>query len=226
LTPQASPPRTKDTKIKKTDIDALQSQLSGLWALLQASKFPDPAPLGNDPFVRTPDTSCDEAAVMAYIGEILFATTPSQRDAGLSWTKSAIELAYMSYQDPRTTRDSKVKCVECLQVATANRRKMVSLGEAEIAALGDDRKHTSAWRRWFPGLLLSEEDLKKERERWDRERRDLVDFDTMLWRGRVFDVQEPPAPIWGTKLLLEWIIPRFAVPEWKRSGQAIGRPSQ
>jgi hypothetical protein len=210
LLSQPAERRTRDTQVKRTDLDVLQSQLSAFWSLLQASKFPDPPPSGNNPFVRTPDTSCDEAAIMTYIGEILFATMPSQRDAGLSWTKSAIELAYKSYQDPRTSRDNKIKCVKCLGVGTDNRRKMTELRRSEAASLSKAREHASAWKRWVPGLLTNENALKHEEERWEREHRDLVDFESMLHRGRVFDVQDGPSPIWGTRLLMEWILPRLA----------------
>jgi hypothetical protein len=204
-----SAPQSRDTKLKRTDLDVLNDQISSFWSLLQASKFPDPPPSGNDPYTRTPDGNCEEAALMSYIGEILFASDKAQRDAGLSWTKSAVENAYIGYGDPRTTRAAKLKCVECLRVASENRRRMVQLRLDEIFSLSQERDHASSWQKWIPGLLWSEQTLRSEQEMWERENKEAVEFEIMLQRGRVYDVGEERAPMWGTSLLREWILPRL-----------------
>ncbi|KIW04137.1 uncharacterized protein PV09_04945 [Verruconis gallopava] len=208
--------QARAAKVKRTDLDVLQSRIASFWSLLQASKFPDPPPSGNEVYVRTPDSAGEEAAIMAYIGEVLFASSPSQREAGLSWTKSAVELAYWGYQDPRTSREGKIKCIKSLSVGTENRKKMVDLQRSRVAELDEERRQASLWRRCIPGLLVSQAAIEQQKERWEQEWHDAGEFSMMLSRGRVFDFEEEPAPVWGATLLREWIIPRFTTPEWRR----------
>lgn len=205
-----APHQRRDTKLKRTDIDVLNDQISSFWSLLQASKFPDPPPSGNDAYQHTPDSDAEEAVLMTYIGEILFSTDPSQRDAGLHWTKSAIDLAMKSYSSPLTSRAAKLKGVETLRVGSENRRKMVALLQADVSHASESRKNAAFWYRLIPGLLKSEKEIEEERKKWDKEKQEAREFEHMLMKGRVYDVGEAEAPVWGTAFLKEWILPRLA----------------
>ena len=209
--PQTTPQQQKrDTQIKRTDLDILKERIDSFWSLLQASKFPDPPPSGNDPFVRTPDTDIDEAVVMSYIGEILFASDKAQRDAGLSWTSAAVDKAWDTYSSPITSRAAKLKAVDTLRVATENKRTMLSLRLQDVQTQLEARQHTPMWKRAIPGLLGSEDALKREGKKWEEKGKEAAEFDHMLMRGRVYEVGEAPAPVWGTAFLKEWILPRLA----------------
>lgn len=124
--------------------------ISLLRSLLVPPSYPPPSPTGDEPSTRNPAAICEEAGLMIYIGEILFATpsTPSQRSsffsssqntrhtqprqAGLSWTRDAVDLAEKTLQDvldksPNTSdvHEAKKRCSECLEVGMGNWTKMV-----------------------------------------------------------------------------------------------------
>ncbi len=71
--------------------------------------------------------------MMAHVGEILFASPAEKRvgpkgdgkDAGLAWTRDAVELAERTFGDPDTEREAKIRCQECLDVGLENWRVMV-----------------------------------------------------------------------------------------------------
>ena len=199
--------QARDTRIKRTDLDVLNDHINSFWSLLQASKFPDPPPTGNDPFVRTPDNDVDEAAVLSYVGEILFASDDAQREAGLSWTDAAVEKAWATYSSPITSRDAKIKAVEALSVATENRRKMLTLLLSSAQSSIENRRNASWWRHPF---MAGEDRLREEGHKWEERRKEAGAFDNMLMRGRVYEVGEPSKPVWGTLFLREWVLPRLA----------------
>merc|ERR1712000_617944 len=75
-------------------------QDEGLWPYLYSLKdliierpFPPPPPTGNERPYHTLKEACEEVGLMTYIGEILFATSDSERQKGLSWTRDSVEAA-------------------------------------------------------------------------------------------------------------------------------------
>ena len=128
--------------------------------------YPDPPTSGDEQATRTLVANCDEAATMAHIGEILYASsyesTPQttglvtgSQEAGLSWTRDAVELAEATFelvsqsgsrhsqpvasnasqtalQDSSEETKARDRCAECLAMAVENWKKMVEpLREAE-----------------------------------------------------------------------------------------------
>ncbi|KAL4935698.1 hypothetical protein BDV06DRAFT_228574, partial [Aspergillus oleicola] len=81
-----------------------------------------PAPSGNEPPFKTATSPCDEAALMTYIGEIMYASHSKQ--TGLAWTRDAFDLAETTLPETDTT-DPKNKCTQCLRVNMVNWRTML-----------------------------------------------------------------------------------------------------
>ncbi|KAI4135854.1 MAG: hypothetical protein LQ347_000307 [Umbilicaria vellea] len=118
-------------------------------SLMVPPPYPPPSPTGDEQATRTPAATCEEAGLMTYIGEILFASpsTPSRgsslfsssknvphqsKQAGLSWTRDAVDLSEKTLQDvldkpvnPSDAREAKKRCSECLGVGLENWAKMV-----------------------------------------------------------------------------------------------------
>lgn len=69
---------------------------------------------------------------MVYIGEILFATSKSEREKGLSWTRDSVEAAeaVMWVMDETKEQEGKEKCRECLETGLNNWRTMVKRMQA------------------------------------------------------------------------------------------------
>lgn len=127
-----------------------QTIISLFRSLLIPPPYPPPSPTGDEQATRTPAAACEEAGLMTYIGEILFASpsTPSQKasffsssknvrqsqaqQAGLSWTRDAVDLSEKTLQEvldkpvnPSDAREAKKRCSECLEVGLGNWAKMV-----------------------------------------------------------------------------------------------------
>ncbi|EEH49984.1 uncharacterized protein PADG_06063 [Paracoccidioides brasiliensis Pb18] len=72
-----------------------ESLLSNLWksilSLLTPPEYPLRTRTGNEPATRSLSTACEEAGLMVYIGEIIFAS--SSPEHGLAWTRDAVDLA-------------------------------------------------------------------------------------------------------------------------------------
>lgn len=99
----------------------LMALASSLLSFLRPARYPDPPPLGDEPLARAPGTGCDEAGLMTYIGEILFATSPGQREAGLRWTREAVEAAERGVRSKAVVAPvEKARCAECLETGLSN----------------------------------------------------------------------------------------------------------
>lgn len=120
---------------------------SGLWSdikrLLTDTPYPAAPPTGDEPQLRTPLAACEEAGVMAHIGEIVFASassatnpassmtnnTASQQNlhAGISWTRDAVDIAESTVLGPaRQDGEARKKCVECIKAGMDNWETMVA----------------------------------------------------------------------------------------------------
>lgn len=165
--------------------------LSFFRSLIVTPPYPPEQPTGDEIPLRTPGETCEEAGVMAHVGEILFASSPASSSAetsfntlggsltsstsaaaqlksqqsGLSWTRDAVDLAEATLtsadKDDEDTRD---KCSECLVVGMENWSKMVAI------LLNDERqakagKHLSTSSNWLWGSSAAVED----EGRWEHE---------------------------------------------------------
>lgn len=132
---------------------SLGSLVSFIMTTLKTPDYPPPPPTGDEVPARVPVEVCEEAAVMAYIGEILFASASvgsasnklsrsqggsstilssndsqtQNQQSGLSWTRDAVDLAEIVLSSaPRDEQDARTRCSECLEVGMGNWSKMVN----------------------------------------------------------------------------------------------------
>ena len=165
--------------------------LSVLRSLIIAPPYPPAPPTGDEIPLRTPAAVCEEAGVMAHIGEILFASSsayPSTKDSsnanreslvssrstadqlksqklGLSWTRDAVDLAEATLtsasKDDEQTRE---RCSECLAVGMHNWSTMVAklLRDERQAETGKEPKASSIW-------LWGSSGSTEDEDRWERE---------------------------------------------------------
>jgi hypothetical protein len=139
----------------------LDSAVSLIVSLFSAPVFPPQPPSGDTPLLReTPKPTCEEAELMMYVGEILFATSPSS-SAGLTWTKEATEIAVANLDagggkgQPLLTTEERQKCKSCLRAGVANWESMLLQLASQNVDLRTREGPQSAgwfeWRGWFGG---------------------------------------------------------------------------
>lgn len=164
--------------------------LSFFRSLIITPPYPPAPPTGDEIAWRTPAAACEEAGLMAHVGEILFASSFASSSAkassknlrasvssgsaadhlksqksGLSWTRDAVDLAEATLtsasKDDEETRN---KCSECLAVGMENWSTMVAklLKDERHAKAGKQPKTTSSWL-WGSSATVDDEG------RWERE---------------------------------------------------------
>lgn len=130
-------------------------------------EYPEPLPSGDRPPLRTPSSACDEAGLMTYIGEILYAS--SSRELGLAWTRDAVELAESTMLDSSNSENpsSRTRCAQCLKVGLENWKTMVSSLVAR-ARKEEEESLDQAKRAWFGGKGTAQAKASELR-RWEAE---------------------------------------------------------
>lgn len=137
----------------KTDIAAT---LSLFRKVFSPPQYPPPPPSGDLPFVRPTDKPmCDESELMLYIGEILFATSPSSME-GVGWTRQAVTVAE-AYTQPGTLatdgQEDLAKCKQCFATGVANwetmLRRLASQQSRSAGREGGSDAGFFEWRGWF-----------------------------------------------------------------------------
>ena len=134
-----------------------------------------PAPSdGAGPPLRDSKERCQEAGIMTYIGEILYAskTSKTSKEDGLAWTREAVDIAEDELRGKRADDEGKETCKQCLEVGLGNWAAMVSrLARAEREAKEENAKGTS-WLSFggeapkgISGRWESEEQVVRERTR-------------------------------------------------------------
>ncbi|KAI5293001.1 hypothetical protein KEM52_005917, partial [Ascosphaera acerosa] len=144
--------------------DEEETLFSKALARLKEAAYPMPTTTGAEPATRSVLTACEEAGLMVYIGEILFAASAassSQLD-GLAWTRDAVDLAESSLLALSDEHDEDVmralqrpsgsmnrasppdRCRDCLRAGLDNWARMVRrlvrrAEEAEYAAIREVR---------------------------------------------------------------------------------------
>lgn len=126
--------------------------------LVKPTPFPPPPASGDDPLMRASGKpGCEEAELMLYIGEILFATS-AQSDEGLGWTKQAVNIADATLHAPedknallseQAARDEKQKCRECLTAGLSNWETMLlRLRDKQAAGAEREGPRDAGWFEW------------------------------------------------------------------------------
>jgi len=141
-----------------SDLDAAVALIGSFFS---APVYPSQPPSGDTPLLReTATPTCEEAELMMYVGEILFATSPSS-SAGLSWTKQATEIAEANLDagggrgQPLLTKEERQKCKSCLRAGAANWENMLLQLASQNVDMRTREGSQSAgwfeWRGWFGG---------------------------------------------------------------------------
>jgi hypothetical protein len=132
------------------------------------AEYPPASPTGNDPPTRTTGSACHEAALMTYIGEILYAS--SSREHGLAWTRDSVEMAESTLATLHNSPDlaSRGRCAQCLKVGLENWRTMVS-ALVESAREEQVESLASAKKAWYGGADQAKVKAEQLR-RWEAER--------------------------------------------------------
>ena len=96
-------------------------------AFVAPTHLPPPSD-GTQPPMRTPSERCEEAGIMANVGEILYAakTSASSKEDGLAWTREAVDIAEEQLTRARLDTEGARACKQCLGVAIANWDTMVA----------------------------------------------------------------------------------------------------
>ncbi|KAI9779831.1 MAG: hypothetical protein M1839_007144 [Geoglossum umbratile] len=165
--PEAPPHATKPTRSQNAEGTSIPSLIfSFLKSGFVEGPYPPPPPSGEDTPLRSAAEVCEESGVMAYIGEVLFAS--SKRAMGLSWTHDAVDLAEASFQEVAGTEGDE-RCRECLEVGLKNWQKMVSqMAINENTTKGEEEPGNRGWGAWFSRIGGGNEE--KNEVNWERER--------------------------------------------------------
>ncbi|EKD12004.1 hypothetical protein MBM_09867 [Drepanopeziza brunnea f. sp. 'multigermtubi' MB_m1] len=143
-------------------------------SILIPPKFPPPPDDGTAPPFRTPKERCEEAGVMTYIGEILYASKASKtsREDGLAWTREAVDLAEEELREKSVDGDARRICKECLETGLGNWMAMVS----KLAREEEEGKKTEKRKKSASGWLgLGGGEGKDTAGRWESEEKVVVE---------------------------------------------------
>jgi len=157
---------------------AVATILSYARAAIVAPSYPSPPNAGNLPPMRDAKEMCEEAGIMTYIGEILYASNPSTagRERGLAWTREAVDIAEEKLRGRSLDEEAQMTCKQCLETGLGNWAKMVSRLAREEKENKSKASKVSSWLRLggdsiyeTVGRWESEEHVVSERMRRARE---------------------------------------------------------
>jgi hypothetical protein len=153
--------------------DPITGFVTSLKKLFNPAEYPPALPSGDTPPVRTPASACDEAGLMTYIGEILYAS--SSREHGLAWTRDAVEIAESTMLELTGPEDkpARTRCAQCLKVGLENWKTMVSTRVAQAHKEQAEGKSSGQSKSWFGGRGSQVKD--EEVKRWEAEEALLED---------------------------------------------------
>ena len=165
----------------------METIVKGAMYWLFPPEFPPAPPNGNEVPKRDAKERCEEGALMAYIGEILYSTAKNQagREEGLGWTREAVDVAEEELRTRWIGDDARKTCKQCLQTGLGNWRTMVSnlateerkRKKAGIPLDSSPPAQSGGWFGWGASTESPEELSKRleqqERGRWIMEE-DLV----------------------------------------------------
>ncbi|KAJ5463512.1 hypothetical protein N7475_008456 [Penicillium sp. IBT 31633x] len=136
-------------------------------------EYPEPPPSGDKPPRRTPASACDEAGLMTYIGEILYAS--SSKESGLAWTRDAVDLAELTIHELGNSADraARTRCAQCLKVGLENWKTMVS-SLVSRARQEEQESKDQVKNTWFGGERRAQA-KSLDRRRWEAENAILED---------------------------------------------------
>ena len=181
----APPPTPTQTETTKPREPGLLIQFTDFF---KPRPYPIPNATGDEPPFRTHASACEEAGLMVYIGEIIYAS--SSPEHGLSWTRDAVDTAELSILQLSDTNDEtqsipfgmqfstpQERCQDCLKAGLENWKKMVRklVIRAENEEL-DAMDAASGERWWWFGR--GERKVREKmmaRKRWEAEEMILME---------------------------------------------------
>ncbi|KKY21318.1 putative mfs maltose permease [Phaeomoniella chlamydospora] len=133
--------------------------------LIRGPGYPPIPSSGDEPPNDALKEACEQTGIMAYIGEILYAT--SSKEEGLSWTRDAVDGAeqVLSAMQGQASQAGKEKCEECLETGLLNWQEMAS----SLAALEYTSGQKEPKSSWFGVWKKREHD----EDRWAREQEQI-----------------------------------------------------
>ena len=183
LPPVYDPPATKQaSRFEKT--------MATMKSIVVSPPYPPPSPTGDEVPIRTPKAVCEEAAIMAHVGEIIFASSSSdskplqslfkhsstsqKQQSGLGWTRDSVDISETTLASlSRDDLDTRVTCAECLKTGMDNWSTMVNkmVRDDQRAKSTNQGKPGSGWKwNWFWNTKKAD-DEEAEGGRWERELR-------------------------------------------------------
>lgn len=169
--------------------------------IFASPQYPPEPPSGDEIPLRTPASICEEAGLMAHIGEIFFASSSesstSQKStpqaSGLSWTRDAVELAettLASIPSGNEEKEARKKCTDCLEMGTTNWKMMVDhmlkYEKTRKPKLPGAMRETGSW---FWGRSTSKAEVSEDVSRWEREAA-IVDSKMRAMRAAAISEEE------------------------------------
>ena len=141
---KASPPapRSRQYPATKPDLSLTNFESVIRWtrSLFRNPKFPPPPRSGDHVFERAASNECEEAALVAYVGEILFARG-NRRAEGLAWTRDATDTAEEMGRDGLLEHSAKQVCSQCLHTGLQNWTSMTKqLAREKEEKIGVERR--------------------------------------------------------------------------------------
>jgi hypothetical protein len=171
-------PASPISPIRAAPVTPAESE-EGIWAYVSALQdlvlerpYPPPPPSGNERPFHTLKEACEEVGLMTYIGEILFATSPSERAKGLSWTRDSVEAAeaIMWVMDEQKEQAGRERCRECLQTGLQNWKAMAQQMAKLAAKKEADIQHSKSGTFGLGfGVERHLERARAERQLWEEE---------------------------------------------------------
>lgn len=167
--PQRQKPASRKLEEPTHGERALDDFISFISKWVREPPYPAPPPSGDEQALRTAGEICEEAGVMTYIGEIIFAS--SSEEKGLAWTRDAVDAAEAVTGLMEKGDKGADRCRECLKTGFDNWKKMVRVlvqDQREQQAQGKDKKGwvESFWpkkdqlARWEAEEMVLEERAK------------------------------------------------------------------
>jgi len=159
--PTVSQPQSDET----THSGRLSSLLTMVSSAIKPPTYPPPPDDGTKPPLRDSKERCEEAGIMTYIGEILYAASNriTDREDGLAWTREAVDIAEEELRGKKTLSKDAIKtCRECLETGLGNWAKMVS-------KLAREEREKKATRKVGGWLGFGAQEQSSAKGRWETE---------------------------------------------------------
>lgn len=142
--------------------------LENFMSLFSPPPYPPAPPTGNEPARRNLNEICEEAGIMAYVGEVLYSS--SYQSKGLSWTRDsvdAVEEAMWTMME-QNIMEGYDRCEECLETGLTNWRSMIK----DMRRLAERKEiepatKESSWFNW------TKRETASSKTDWAQEERDL-----------------------------------------------------